>query len=262
MKMVSMYVDIRQAAEVLARFSSGHDLPHFAIELANKIRDAAHRGELQFYTQYRDPIDGLMHVSDTANTLGAAFSIAENGKGERFVKPNGYTEGSDREALRQSQGYLYTPEPHDGEWVAYCVVSIEDVVKHPCFGFPQEKQDRIVKAHKAAAVELLPANDAPVVVEIAAEPTPVATVSAWSLTKPKRYHGYTRPLYHLLAAAQKEGNQRPTARDVVEVWRTKPPLETAKVLADSIDYYDNKGNTKAANLEAIRKAIKRMTSAR
>jgi len=34
------------------------------------------------------------------------------------------------------------------------------------------------------------------------------------------------------------------------------------VLTDGIDYYDNKGDTKFADLEAIRKAIDRMTSAR
>lgn len=155
MNMVSMYVDIRQAAELLAKFSSGHDLPHVAIQLANKIRDAAHRSGLQFYTQYRDPKDGLMHVSDPANTLGAAFSIAEDEKGKRYVKPNGYIFGETARVIEESQDRTYEPGPHDGEWVAYCVVSIEDVVKHPYFGFPKEKQDRIIEAHTAAAVALL-----------------------------------------------------------------------------------------------------------
>lgn len=96
---------------------------------------------------------------------------------------------------------------------------------------------------------------------------PIATSSAsdtpaWTVTKRQRFKGYSLPLYRLLATAHRDGNPCPTALDVVEEWRTNTPAEIAKVLSDSIDYYDSKGNTKAANLEAIRKAIKRMTSAR
>jgi len=54
----------------------------------------------------------------------------------------------------------------------------------------------------------------------------------------------------------------PTARDVVEAWRNNAPAEIAKVLPDGFDYYDANGNTKTAGIDAIRNAIKRMTSAR
>ena len=70
------------------------------------------------------------------------------------------------------------------------------------------------------------------------------------------------PLHRLLAAAHRDGNPCPTARDVVEAWRNNAPAEIAKVLPDGFDYYDAKGNTKTADLEAIRKAIGRMTIAR
>ena len=53
-----------------------------------------------------------------------------------------------------------------------------------------------------------------------------------------------------------------SAEDVVEAWRNNAPAEIAKVLPDGFDYYDAKGNTKTADLEAIRKAIGRMTIAR
>ncbi len=55
---------------------------------------------------------------------------------------------------------------------------------------------------------------------------------------------------------------RPSARNVVEAWLIDRPPEVAKVLPDGIDYYDAKGDTKFADLDAIRKAIGRMTSAR
>ena len=100
----------------------------------------------------------------------------------------------------------------------------------------------------------------------AAAPAPVAdsasTGPSWSLTRPKRFHGYTLPLYRLLDDAHRDGKTCPTARDVLEAWRIKKPDEIAQVLPDEFNYYNASGNTKAANLEAIRKAIGRMTSAR
>ncbi|TQN07553.1 hypothetical protein BDD18_0685 [Acidovorax temperans] len=101
----------------------------------------------------------------------------------------------------------------------------------------------------------------------AAPPAPVVADSAstapdWTVRKPQRYNGYAAPLHRLLAAAHRDGNPCPTARDVVEAWRNNAPAEIAKVLPDGFDYYDAKGNTKTADLEAIRKAIGRMKIAR
>ena len=100
----------------------------------------------------------------------------------------------------------------------------------------------------------------------AVPPAPVAdsasNAPAWTVSKPLRYNGYTAPLHRLIAAAHREGKPCPTARDVVEAWRNNAPAEIAKVLPDGLDYYDTKGDTKTADLEAIRKAIGRMTSAR
>lgn len=82
----------------------------------------------------------------------------------------------------------------------------------------------------------------------------------WTVTTPQRYCGYTAPLHRLLTTALREGRARPTAREVLEEWLKKQPHEIAKVLPDGIDYYDSKGNTKPADLDAIRLAIHRMTS--
>lgn len=102
---------------------------------------------------------------------------------------------------------------------------------------------------------------------IQATPTPVeadsaSNASVWAVQKPKRYAGYTAPLYRLLSEINCTGRPVPTARDVVEAWRITPPAEIAQVLVDGFDYYDSRGETKAASLDAIRKAIERMTDAR
>lgn len=90
----------------------------------------------------------------------------------------------------------------------------------------------------------------------------VVNADGWTVRKPTRFTAYAVPLHRFLVSAHREGKPRPTARDVVEEWRVNRPAEIAQVMADSIDYYDSKGDTKAADLEAIRKAIGRMTSAR
>ena len=108
----------------------------------------------------------------------------------------------------------------------------------------------------AAPAQPQTAQPAPVVAESA------SNAPAWTVRKPKRYRGYAAPLHRLLVAAQRDGNLCPTARDVVAAWRNNAPAEIAKVLPDGFDYYDANGNTKTAGIDAIRNAIKRMTSAR
>lgn len=95
-------------------------------------------------------------------------------------------------------------------------------------------------------------------------PAPASNVGhqAWQVYKPQRFNGYTVPLHRLLSEANRADKPRPTARDVLEAWRTNPPAEIAKVLTDSFDYYDSKGDTKPANLKTLQQRIKRMTSAR
>lgn len=98
-----------------------------------------------------------------------------------------------------------------------------------------------------------------------ATPAPVVAGSdapAWTVNKPQRYSGYAAPLHRFLAAAHREGKPRPTARDVLEAWRSERPAGIAKVLADGFDYFDANGDEKTADLEAIRKAMGRMTNAR
>ena len=101
-----------------------------------------------------------------------------------------------------------------------------------------------------ARVEPLGASDGEAVAESA---------SAWTLIRPRRIQGYAWPLYEFLKAAYAAGKPCPTARDALEAWRIKLPQEVLMVLPGSMDYYNAKGGTKTANLEAIGKAIGRMT---
>jgi len=88
----------------------------------------------------------------------------------------------------------------------------------------------------------------------------VSRVKVWTLTKPKRFQGYTEPLYLLLEAAHIAGQSKPTARDILQAFATNQPSQIAKVIeGDSLDYYIVKGTTKTANLKAIREAITGMT---
>ncbi len=94
-----------------------------------------------------------------------------------------------------------------------------------------------------------------------AAPSPVlAVVPEWSLTEPERYQGYGKPMYDLLKAAHIAFQPRPKARDVLDAWKKNPPLEVTEVMADGIKYLDANGNTKTADLDAIRATINRMTT--
>ena len=80
----------------------------------------------------------------------------------------------------------------------------------------------------------------------------------WTLNKPQRFPGYRKPLYDLLKAAHIAGQPSPKARDVLDKWKENPPPDVATVTDNGLKYYDANGNTKPADLEAIRKAIDRM----
>ncbi len=95
---------------------------------------------------------------------------------------------------------------------------------------------------------------------VALPDAPVVKVPAWKLTRPKRFQGYTEPLYLLLESAHIAGQAKPTARDVLQAFAKDQPSQIAKVIeGESLDYYLANGCTKAANLRAIAAAITGMT---
>ncbi len=135
-------------------------------------------------------------------------------------------------------------------------VTLSDIARlaercSPAWDMPKE----FPKA-EAAPENVTPATQA------APEGPPAALMTKWSVKKPQRYGGYTRPLHAFLSAAQRDGEPCPTAREVVDAWLAEKPAEIVQVLPEGFNYYDSKGNTKAVDLAAIREAIKRMTHAR
>jgi hypothetical protein len=90
-------------------------------------------------------------------------------------------------------------------------------------------------------------------------PAPLPTVPVWSITRLQRFPGYRKPLFDFLKAASIAGQPMPTARDVLDAWKTNLPFEVAEVTNNGLKYYDAQGNTKPADLESIRKVIGRMT---
>ena len=177
------------------------------------------------------PLTACKHLADTGRASWRTF--------DGFEEIHGVP-------MRYAQGLLTAEEPDFETVPADCRVTgynVRALADTFCDEVPPPAQPQ------AAA-------PAPVVAESA------SNAQAWTIAKPQRFNGYTAPLHRLIAAAHREGKPCPTARDVVEVWRINAPAEIAKVLPDGFDYYDAKGDTKTADLEAIRKAIRRMTSAR
>jgi hypothetical protein len=85
--------------------------------------------------------------------------------------------------------------------------------------------------------------------------------SAWKPTEPKRCDGLATPIFRVLKAAHEAGREKPSARIVLEDFRANKPAGIARVLADSCDYLNSKGDEESADLESIRKRITAMTAA-
>jgi hypothetical protein len=101
--------------------------------------------------------------------------------------------------------------------------------------------------------------DLPVAHEELTQPAPtVETNTGWSMHKPNRYQGYGKPLYDLLRAELVAGKPCPNAREVLDTWKSSPPAEVSEVTNEGLKYYDANGDTKPADLNAIRQAINRL----
>lgn len=87
------------------------------------------------------------------------------------------------------------------------------------------------------------------------------TAVSWNLVKPKAPRGYGVALYEFLKQAHANGHSLPTARDVLDAWRSDRPLGCiTEVMENDVKYESGEGTVREANLEAIRKAISRMTT--
>lgn len=116
---------------------------------------------------------------------------------------------------------------------------------------------RYLDARQRLGFPVVPTQAAPVVT--AGAPGGVVPAKAgpgWSLKASiVRAPGYRWPLYQTLKAAHVAGQPCPKARDVLDAWAKKPPLDV-QVMSDGVKYNDGLGNPKEANLKAIQQAIK------
>lgn len=100
------------------------------------------------------------------------------------------------------------------------------------------------------------------VLPIAAKTAATIAVDDWQLIKPKRFPGYRKPLFDYLKAEKEAGHSLPKARDVLDEWKKRKPVEVFEVTNEGLKYYDGNGGVKAADLDAIRKAIDRQVKKR
>lgn len=86
-----------------------------------------------------------------------------------------------------------------------------------------------------------------------------ATIPAWKIIKPKRPSGYIPALHQFLKQKYQAGMGKPTSSDFIEAMKAQRHPDIAEVMSDGIKYQTGK-KTKFADLDAIRKAISRMTT--
>lgn len=131
--MVSMYLDIRQAAELLAQVTHRHP-----IEISQMINHAGQRHGLTF----RGP--RLNRIEWTANF----FWIDEDATGKRFIQPAGYFKNTVGQTIRRVLPGKFTNPFDGGSFVADVHVSIADIVRNPYFKFDEEIQAKILEVHE------------------------------------------------------------------------------------------------------------------
>lgn len=90
----------------------------------------------------------------------------------------------------------------------------------------------------------------------------IAPDDQWTVRRPKLDKGYTWALHRVLVECKRNGEPRPTARRVLDLLRDCKAPEISKVLADSFDFYDARGNVKTCELETLRKSIANLTDGR
>ena len=94
--------------------------------------------------------------------------------------------------------------------------------------------------------------------------SPARCAADWQLHKPKRFQGYSEPLYQFLKSAHDVGKPCPTARDVLVAWLKDCPPEVVEVKPNLSGIIYHSGGARAekpADVEAITKTIRRMTAA-
>jgi hypothetical protein len=124
-------------------------------------------------------------------------------------------------------------------------------------GLPVKAQ-AVAQAADSATPVLVPLQ-LPVIHDTSTNSFGESGTSDWILNKPKRYQGYRKPLFDVLKSAKAAGQPIPSAHDVLDAFKVMRPPEISEVMVSGIKYYSSNGGLKEADLDALRKAIQRMT---
>jgi hypothetical protein len=91
--------------------------------------------------------------------------------------------------------------------------------------------------------------------------TPPFSSERWTVKKPERWRGYNLPLYRSLVAAHRAGRAVPTAREILQEWKAKPPADLLEVARDWVTY-ERDGEALVASVKSIAGAISRLVKRR
>lgn len=83
---------------------------------------------------------------------------------------------------------------------------------------------------------------------------------SWHVNSVKKPQGYTQALYDTLIAELESGHAKPTAADVLNIWRHMDQLPNGVVAVHKLTFvYSTEKGSKSADLEALSQAIRRWT---
>ena len=86
---------------------------------------------------------------------------------------------------------------------------------------------------------------------------PLAGGPAPAPREPSKDDGLTVPVYLAVKAAHNAGRRRPTARELLNLWRHDKPPEVFEVMPGEVKFWDSRGDLKTVNIEALQGRIKR-----
>ena len=98
---------------------------------------------------------------------------------------------------------------------------------------------------------------------VPATPTPAQSPSAsqsWQVNPPKRMDSLAAAIHRTLTAERQAGHRRPTATELLELWRNKKPDCVVRLRVDGVDWTDGDDrDDQTADRRALQDRILRMT---
>lgn len=218
-------------------------------EKYEEILDIDFRGILRSLTQptedYRVYSDFVVLVS-LVRCDGLRYSHHEGKLTRGHRLPTQTDHGGYILADYKVEGYIEDVDVPSGNWLFH-VDDLEELINDKTPGPALEPQATPVVADNALGGVTFDKGE-----------SVMGDSANWKPVKPKRFRGYSKPVYDLLRYAHIAGQPCPTAREVLDVWKIKRPPEVFEIMSDGLKYYDALGDIKVVKLNAISKVIGRM----